>query len=422
MKDNPGTQLAIDDANTNLTTGTIVLQAGQSAGTNVTILFHTDNQDALDSILYSSSAIVFGGAQDLCVVLGNTPAQPNAYFWSGNDGTVMNPTYFPMNQYNLAGDNDEPITCFGKQQNMLVIFQPNATGRAVFGTETIMGYVQVTMNYTRINDKIGCDLPFTLQLIENNLVWANTKFGVCRLKDSSAAYENNITVISRKIHNRYDDPSATTPEFTGLFSHFKLLGNPNRAKSADTGRQYLLLLGTWIYEWNYEISTYDNPSWFIHTDISAAGFLSIENDVLYEVTPDGVIAEYKPVFYDQVRYADGALQTESIRKVYIFPPRNFGTYDRLKNIMSAIFTTRADTDQQTAVRYICDYAERRDPTDLAVTASHNRFDRPYASVFRRKPGYHNIRHLQIRLFNNEVGKDLSIISAQIFYTLRGRQR
>lgn len=389
--------------------GTVTFLAGHEPATDstVAVVYSKDNPEARGSLMECTAAIAFGGAQELCVVIGGPASQPNAYFWSDNNSNVADPTYFPINHYNLAGENDEPITAFGKQQNMLVIFQPNATGRAVFGTETVNGLVTVTMNYTRINVEIGCDLPGSLQLVQNNLVWANRKYGVCRLKDSSAAYENNITVLSRKINGgRYN--------FPGLLGDIASIESADDVRSTDTGTRYILTVGTDAYEWNYELSSHEDPSWFLHTHVYGVGFVPLANDVLYEVTEDGRIA----TFEDGV-FADFG---EAIEKFYAFPPRNFGTYDRLKNIMSAIFTTRADTDQNTQIQYICDYAERTDPTNMVVVATTEDTGRPYASVFRRKPGYHNIRHLQIVISNTEVGKDLSILSAQIYYTLRGRQR
>lgn len=379
----------------------------------VRIRFGVANYDAYDSLLDCPAAAVFGGAQDLCVVLGGCDAQPNAYFWSGHNGNVLDPSYFPMNQYNLAGDNSDPITAFGKQQNMLVILQSHATGRATFGTTKINEREQVTMDYTRINAEIGCDLPGSLQLVENNLVWCNRRYGVCRLRDSSAAYENNIVVISRKINGDYGR--------AGLLS--ELAGVTDEAvHSFDTGRKYFLVFGTNSYEWNYELSEYTNPSWFYHKGILGVGFVPEDNDALYEVTEQGWLARFLPVFSDF---------NNPIEKIYTLPPRNFGTYDRLKNINSMIFTTRGDANTNTRVTYTCDYSQRVDPTNLVSTTwrlvprnleFRDLSVRPYSAVFRRKPGYRNIRHLGVQLYNNEAGKDLSLVSAQIFYTFRGRQR
>lgn len=390
--------------------GTFTFSTAPAVGqNNVEIKFSkkdTDSINALKSILDTNTMITFGGAQDLCIVVGGPDAQPNAYFWSGNNGLVMDPTYFPMNQYNLAGDNDDPIMAFGKQQNMLVIFQPHATGRAVFGTETLDGLVQVTMNYTRINAEIGCDLPGSLQLVENNLVWCNRRYGVCRLRDSSAAYENNITVISRKINGDY--------RVSGLLEQLKTVAD-DAVRSTDTGKRYILVLGDGkAYEWNYELGKYEDPSWFYHTGILGVGFVPLANDELYEVTADGKVCTFEPVFSD--------FGTTAIEKIYDSPPRDFNSYDRVKNIKSMLFTTRGDSPCQTQISYSCDYGSRVDANDLVVTLPAGATQGPYPKVFRRTPGYHNIHHLAFRLYNNTAGDDLNLISAEIYYEYRGRTR
>lgn len=379
---------------------------------NVEIMYYQRNEDAYNSVMRCTKMAVFGGTQELCIVLGGCEAQPNAYFWSGNTNLAMDPTYFPMSHYNLAGDAADEITGFGKQQNMLVIFQPRSVGRAVMGTEEINGRAQITMNYTRINSEIGCDLPRTIQLVENNLVWCSRRDGVCYLKDSSAAYENNIVRISRKV-----DGDSRNP---GLLEMVKN-AEADQVWSVDTGSKYLLGCGGDAYEWNYEISGYTEPSWFSHTGIQGVAFVP-DLQRLWELTEDGTVAEF------QHCYADfGA----GIDKVYVLPPRNFGSYDRLKNIMSMLFTIRGDTNANTRIEYSCDYGSRIDPTPL-VSRSYRLSPRDlsfrclasnaFAYVARRKPGYHNIRHLRVKLYNDEAGKDLSLIAAQIFYTFRARQR
>lgn len=399
------TRMNISEDGLTLIDGIVFLQTAPPVDSKLTIFYRKDNDGAYSSLMDSTTMTVFGGAQELCVVMGGPDAQPNAYFWSGNNGIVMDPTYFPMNQYNLAGDNDDPIVAFGKQQNMLVIFQPHATGRAVFGTETLDGLVQVTMNYTRINAEIGCDLPGSLQLVENNLVWCNRRYGVCRLKDSSAAYENNIVQISRKINGDY--------RLDGLLEQLKSVAD-DEVHSVDTGKRYILTLGTDAYEWNYELSQYDNPSWFFHTNILGVGFVPLENEVLYEVTADGKVATFEPVFSD--------FGTTAIEKIYRFPPRDFGSYDRVKNIKSMLFQTRGDYKTNTQIEYRCDYGSRVDATNLAVIPPAGATQGSFAKDFRRKPGYHNIHHLGIELSNNTAGEDLNLISAQIFYEYRGRTR
>ena len=398
----------------NFENGKVVFQLNSvpPAGVNnVEIMYYKANPDAYDSIMGCSRMAVFGGAQELCIVLGGCEAQPNAYFWSGNTREAMDPTYFPMSHYNLAGDAADAITGFGKQQNFLVIFQPKSVGRAVMATEEIGGRTQISMNYTRINAEIGCDLPGTIRLVGNNLVWASRKHGVCLLKDSSAAYENNILPLSEKIDGGQRQP--------GLLA---LLQSADAVWSADTGEKYLIGSGEAAWEWNHSISGRDDPSWFSHTGIRGVAFVS-ELRRLWELTEDGTVAEF------QRCYADFG---QGIDKIYVLPPRSFGSYDRLKNIRSMLFTTRGGFTTNTGVEYTCDYGSRTDPAPLRCRQSYRVAPRDltcrdlsqhdFAFVARRKPGWHNIRHLRVKLSNNDAGADLSLISAQIFYTFRARQR
>lgn len=397
------TTYAINFELSELSEGVIALDQAPEINAKLTIQFSSGDTDAYDSLMDCSVMAVFGGTQDLCIVLAAPRSQLNAYFWSGNNGIAMDPTYFPMNQYNLVGDNDDPITAMAKQQNMLVIFQGNTTGRAVFGTEKINDLETVTMNYTRINAEIGCDLPGSLQLVENNLVWCNRRYGVCRLKDSSAAYENNITVLSRKINGDY--------RIDGLLKELAAVKD-DQVCSVDTGKRYILVLGDddgRAYEWNYELSEHSNPSWFFHKNIRGMGFLPLANDELYECAFNRVFA-FEPVFKD--------FEESAIEKIYRFPPRDFGGYDRLKNIKSILVTTRSDAPTNTVLKYVCDYKERTDPTNLVVNPN----ERNFAVVFRRKPGFHNMHHLGIEMSNNTAGEDLNLLSAKIFYEYRGRQK
>ena len=386
--------------------------APSEGSNNVEIMYYKRNPDAFRSVMDCTRMTVFGGAQELCVVLGGCGSQPNAYFWSGSTSAAMDPTYFPVNQYNLAGDAADEITGFGKQQNLLVIFQPRSVGRAAFGTAEIGGRVQITLDYTRINAEIGCDLPRTIQLVENNLVWCSRRDGVCYLKDSSAARENNIVRISRKVNGDDRNP--------GLLELLRTAG-AEEVWSLDTGEKYLLGAGSDAWEWNYAVSGAADPSWFSHTGIRGVAFLT-ELRRIWELTCDGTVAEFQRSFAD---FGAG------IDKVYVLPPQNFGGYDRLKNIRSVLFTTRGDASTNTQIEYACDYGSRTDPTPLRVGAwrlSPRDLSRrdlrcsPFAFTARRKPGWHNIRHLRVKLFNNEAGADLSLVSAQIFYTFRARQR
>ena len=371
----------------------------------VRITFTKANPDAYNSIMDCNCAAVYGGDQNVCVVLGGCDAQPNAYFWCGNHA-VMDPGYFPFEQYNLAGDAGDAITGFGRQQNMLVIFKKQSVGRAAMGTqEMASGRVLLTMNYTAINAAIGCDLPESIQLIENNLVFANTKNGVCVVRDSSSAYENNILPISRKVDN-------------GLLP---LLKRAETVCSHDDGERYWLAADGEVYVWDYTISGYSNPVWFYFTNIHAAGFLRVRDTTWY-LNRDGRVTMMKRTFDDY---------GEAIEKVYRFAGQYMGSYDWLKDVTGVLFTVQGDTDTEMRVTYETDYEKREDLTPVRSMTWHlaprnlayrNLGVQSFAGVARRKPGCRHVRHFAMTLSNNKVGMDMAVISAQILYRYQGRDR
>lgn len=371
----------------------------------VKITFTKANPDAYNSVMDCNCAAVYGGDQNVCVVLGGCHAQPNAYFWNGNHA-VMDPGYFPFEQYNLAGDAGDAITGFGKQQNMLVIFKERSIGRAALGTqEMASGRVLLSMNYTAINNAIGCDLPNSIQLVENNLVFANTRNGVCIVRDSSAAYENNITPFSRKVDNQL----------------VPLLKRAKNVCSHDDGERYWIAADGEVYVWDYTLSGYSNPVWFYLTNINATAFLTAGGKT-YHLAPNGRVTKMVDAFDD---YGD------AIHKVYRFAVQNMGSYDRLKDVVSVLFTVAGDTDTVTRVTYETDYEKREDMTPVHST-SWRLFPRNlsyrelgvqrFATTARRKPGCRHVRHFTMRLENNERGMDMSVISAQVIYRFQGRDR
>ena len=371
----------------------------------VKITYTKANPDAYDSIMDCPYATAFGGKQELCIVVGGCPAQPNAYFWNGNN-VAMDPGYFPMEQYNFAGATEEPITGFGLQQSLLVVFKERSIGRVELGTtDMASGRTLLTMDYANINTAIGCDLPGTIQLVENNLVFANRTKGVHMVLDSSAAYENNIVAISRKVDN------AMLP----------VLRSADSASSFDDGERYWVIADDKAYVWDYALSTHKNPSWFYFTAIKGIAFLTA-TDAQYHLGHDGHLSEMRRNFMDY---------GEPIHKVYQFATQTMGGYDKLKDVEGVMLVTRGDTDNIIRVFYRTDYEYREEltpvknfnyhflPRNLArrcLTVHH------FAAPARRRPGCRHVRHFAVRLENNELATDMSVISAQIYYKYSGRER
>ena len=374
----------------------------------VVITYSKANTDAYNSVMDCPYAATYGGSGDLCVVVGGCPAQPNAIFWNGNN-IAMDATYFPVSQYQLCGDTDDRITGFGKQQSFLVIFKERSIGRVKQDTQTVDERLVIDMPYTAINDKIGCDLPYSIQLIDNNLVWCNTEQGVHFLKDSSYAYENNVECISKKVNGG--------PTKEGLLAEVRRTS----PVSLDDTKRYWLCTGDHVWVWDYETTNQKDPSWYFLTNIKAVAFASFYDDV-WHLNADGRLTHFKRNFEDYGGPID---------KSYRFATQYFGGYDRLKNVNSVIIVMRPETDTVAQLTYITDYEQRVDLTSLShlswrLVPRNLRFRYlagiGFGAAFRRKPMCRRVRHFAMQLDDNIAGHELSIVSAQIFYNFQGRLR
>ena len=377
----------------------------------VEITYSKANPDALNAILDCPYAIVYGGGdQNVCVVLGGCKKQPNAFFWNGNSDVSMDVTYWPMSFYNLAGDSEDGITGFGKQYGTLVVFKERSLGKSSYSVENVDDRDSISMTYSAINAKIGCDLPWTIQLIDNNLVFCNTEGGVHVIRDSNSAFENNVECLSRNVNGTDQRPGLLKDVRTGAV-----------ATSFDDGNRYWVCANGHVYLWDYLLSSWKDPSWFYFTEVPGVAYFSTV-DKSYHMDASGRVTRFVRNFMDY----DGAIE-----KVYQFPPQFFDSYDRLKDILYCIFTVRSDTDSLIRIRYESDYERRYDQTDIwnfswRLTPRNLAFRclraPRFASVARRNPGCRHVRHFSIRLENDKPAQDLAIISAQIYFRYTGRDR
>lgn len=384
----------------------------------VRITYSLPNADALSSLMSCDRATVMGEGQNLCILLAGCDAQPNAVFWNANDELSMQDSYFPITNYNLCGVTEERVTGFGRQYNDLIVFKEKSLGKLEFSVERIDGRDSISFTYQTINPVVGCDLPGSIQLIDNNLVFANRRQGVFILTAMSAAYENNATMISKKVN--------------GDVGRGLLLDIRREAPvcSIDDNRRYWLVANGHAYVWDYEESTRSDPSWYYFTGIVGAVLLRDEENSVFEMSENGVALQFRRVFADQLTYGE-APEVIAIDKLYKFPVQHFGTYERLKDVVKAIFEVRSDTNTTVSIEYETDYENRFDltpissfswrlvPRDLRLRCL--RVSR-FAYVAKRNPKCRHIRHFTAILRNNVAGQDLALVSAQIYYNYQGRQR
>lgn len=376
---------------------------------NVEIVYSKANPAAYNSIMECEYAITGGGNDNLCVIFGGCDVQPNAVFWNSNDQISMNPNYFPVENYNLVGETTDPVTGFGKQYSTLAVFKVHSIGKLDYTVETIDGLNKISFTYNTINPHIGCDLPWTIQTIENNLVFGNTYTGVYIVRSTSAAYENTINCISAKVNGVTE----------GLLHDIQAATN---VTSFDDDSRYWICADDKCYVWDYDVSTFTDPSWFYFTNINAKVFLRDYYHNMYHLNPAGRVTKFERNFSD---YDQG------IDKYYRFPTQFMDSYDRLKNVLYCIISVRSDTNTDVTVTYDTDYETRNDLTNIYSyhyqlvprnLTNRNLSVFKYAKVAKRTPGCKHVRHFSLSLSNSELGQDLAIATAQIFYRFQGRER
>lgn len=402
----------------NLEDGTVVFVTpppvhNPAVNNTVEITYSKANPDALQAIMDCPYATVYGGSESkVCLVLGGSVKQPNAFFWNGNDDVGMNDTYWPMPFYQLAGDAKDGVTGFGVQYGTLLVLKEKSIGRSVFSVESVDDRDSILLTYEEINGKIGCDLPWTIQLIENNVVFCNTVGGVHLVRESTSALENNIESISRNVNGTEMRP--------GLLLATRGVARDDVCAFDDDNR-YWLCAGGKVYLWDYLLSSWKDPSWFYFENVPGIAYFR-HVDKSYHLDSSGRVTQFARVFLDY---------DSAIEKVYRFPPQFFDTYDRLKDVLTVVLAVRSDTDSEVSILYQSDYEDRNDLEPI-LSYSWRLFPRNltyrflgvqrFAHVARRAPKCLHVRHFSMQLSNNIPAQDLAIISAQIYFRYTGRDR
>lgn len=412
--------------------GTVTFNTAPAKDARVEITYRKDNPEALNSVMDCCYATSAGSDQNLCILLAGCDAQPNAVFWNSNDEYSMDYGYWPMTNYNLVGSTSDPVTGFGKQYSDLLVFQQNGIGRLEYTVEDVGGRHSISFTYTPVNAKIGCDLPWTIQTIENNVVFCNTGRGVHIVTSSSSAFENNVVCISDKVNGRLD--SIYTPyENTGFLAYLRFSaywGLPVTSFD-DDNRYWVCCEGPsgegFCWVWDYSISDKNDPSWFPLTGICAAAFFRDSERRAHHLGSSGKVSRFVRTYNDY---------GESFRRAYQFPVMDFGSYVRRKDITSMLLGLRSDVESQVEVQYLTDSYARHDESlvdtwlwtwenmDLSGTilGYYNLRAPRFAKVTRRNPGVKDVQHFSFRLVSNEANHDLAIIYAQVLYKFKGKER
>lgn len=187
-----------------------------------------------------------------CEDYGGTNGKGTRMFFSGNPdhpthifrSGLLDVSYFPDTDYELVGSESGRITAMHKQYGELVVFCENS----IHAVSYQMSQGVPVFTSRTLNAKIGCDMPKSIQLVNNNLVFGSSRRGIFIISSSSSENENNILPISYNV-NKTSDGLLEKNEVS-LFA----------ACSADFDGKYWLFAGTDCYIWDYTRRSYRNLS------------------------------------------------------------------------------------------------------------------------------------------------------------------
>jgi len=392
------------DFTVNRTTGAVTFGVSPTAGTdNLVITAYKTDSAARLTVLSAKYAVTFGGDNDTRVFIAG---DSTTYYYSG----LLDPTYWPENQYNNAGVDNSFITGFGKQYNVLVVFKE----RSMYAVTYDFNGGSPRFPLALLNESNGCDMPYTIQLIKNNLVWANTYNGVMILNSTDIKDEKNVSPLSENING--------TNRVNGLLQE----SNLKQATSVDFDGHYWLCANEKVWAWNYEVTPYVNTgnvyddqrrlSWYPFDNINANVFF-FNNNVLYY--GDRTIG--RVIKFEQTQYNDFGV---AVNGYWASKLNDFGLFDWTKTILQVRFSTKTDVPTNVTTEYISDNGNRIDPkVDRVQSASWLtstwatwtwRVVR-FARTITKYPGVKSTVYFKVKFSNNIIDNNLSIIDLSIIW-------
>jgi hypothetical protein len=238
----------------NRTTGTVDFSAGTSphgapaSGTdNVIITAYktvSGNKAKIAACKYGTpyggeAAGVFGGTR--CFAMGN--ASYPYYYWRCDLTTGAGITYWPDTSYELLDQNNEAITGVQKMGAYMIIIKENSAFSVGYSFDGENIFYPVNQIFDTTGETVGCDMPGSIQLIDNKLVFAHSKGGVFIMVNYDVENEANIKPLSGNINSLLLKESNLTS-----------------AVSADFDQCYWLCAGGYAYVWDYGASPFYNYS------------------------------------------------------------------------------------------------------------------------------------------------------------------
>lgn len=399
--------------------GTTPHGAPASGTNNIIITAYKTSASNKATIAGNKYFASYGGENDTRVFL---TGYGNYVFYSA----LLDPTYWPYNNFNRLGDPNSSCTGFSKIYDVLVVFKAKEIYSMTYLNEE--GYISFPTKV--LNSFIGCDIPGSIQIINDMPVFANSSKGVYALfSQTGIKEEKNVRLISDNING--------TPDRPGLLNKTK--NNLAACSSVDFENKYWLCVGNVVYAWDYNLTPYaglddggQTLSWFYYTNINASCFTinTSTNVLVFGDRTTGMIKAFGSNLADDSTAINAIWRS----KLFSFSSNGVELVDWLKNVLEIWITTRSLGGDGLVISY---YTEKDSLTNNTSITSRNTksftwdtFDYSefswgvynFVVTLHKTPKLKNVQYFQLELSNNVLSEDLSVINIIIQYALTNRIR
>ena len=266
-------------------------------------------------------------------------------FFTGNESdkgayyksALQNPLYVSSGEKEYIGDGCENITAAKKMYGNLIIF----TEKSVFKMVYTFTSGEVYFSVKELSCGVGCDCPNSVQLINNRVVFLNSKKGIFIVSATDEAGEHNIKPISGSIIKGKGRGLLDTGE-DALKNSFSL----------DFDRKYILFAGGKAFIWDYDKSSFidsDNYKksegrlvWFTYDNLSGDFFYEYGKRL---ISFDGTSGTFYK--YDDEGEGD-------FTRTYESGKMDFGNAHRKKRIYSVVLILGSESEKEIEFRLFAD--------------------------------------------------------------------
>ena len=397
-----------------------------SVNNNIEVITYKTDLSLVEVMLNMQINSLYGGGQG---IFGGTrtflAGYKNKICWSDSG----EPTYFSENNYVGVGDYT-PITAFGKMDDCLVIFKKDSiyftqacSSDAVTAEQVQNGeVVDISTTYAyfpiyQLSDEYGCDLPNTVKLCLNRLIFANSDGNVYCLVTQSNTSQRNIYCLSGQIRRKMFDESnnclLNEKAFAAVFGDYYLLFCGNKVWALNYNKD------SYRYVYSYTNRTNNSSSryftwWYWETDEEFESCINDGDRLFLNSYP--IVTwqdnDYFEVKFSQVSNTESENDCECYIKTKVF---DFSYADRYKKIEKLFLGIGNDVPANISLTIETDKGEVYNrPIEVDCNELESRFTAQYGETVRLIPCCNKIKQFSVKL---EAKGVMSIEKMYIYYKM-----